>query len=81
MDKEQIMSKLTALFQELFEDDDIVLTEQTTAKDIDDWDSLAHLELISTVETEFKIRFTLGEINSFANVGEMCGCIMKHLEA
>lgn len=81
MDKEQIMSKLTALFQELFEDDDIVLTEQTTAKDIDDWDSLAHLELISTVETEFKIRFTLGEINSFANVGEMCSCIMKHLEA
>lgn len=81
MDKEQIMSKLTALFQELFEDDDIVLTEQTTAKDIDDWDSLAHLELISTVESEFKIRFTLGEINSFANVGEMCSCIMKHLEA
>lgn len=81
MDKEQVMSKLTELFQELFEDDDIVLTEETTAKDIDDWDSLAHLELISTVESEFKIRFTLGEINSFANVGEMCSCIMKHLEA
>lgn len=79
MDKDQIMSKLTELFQELFEDDSIVLTDETTAKDIDDWDSLAHLELISTVEEEFKIRFTLGEVNSFANVGEMRNCILEHL--
>lgn len=81
MDKERVMSKLTELFQELFEDDNIVVTEKTTAKDIEEWDSLAHLELISTVEAEFKIRFTLGEINGFDNVGEMCSCIMKHLEA
>lgn len=81
MDKVQIMSKLTELFQELFEDDNIVLTDGTTAKDIEDWDSLAHLELIATVEAEFKIHFTLGEINSFANVGEMCSCIIKHLGA
>lgn len=79
MNQEQIMSKLTGLFQELFEDDSIVLTDETTAKDVDDWDSLAHLELISTVEAEFGIHFTLGEINSFANVGEMCQCILRHL--
>jgi len=81
MNKKEIMDKLTELFRELFEDDSIVLTEKTTSKDIEDWDSLAHLELIATVEAEFKIHFTLGEITSFANVGEMCSSILKHLGA
>lgn len=81
MNKEQIMDRLNGVFRELFDDEDIVVVDETTANDIEDWDSLAHLELITMVETEFQIRFTLGEINSFANVGEMCSCIERHLSA
>ncbi len=79
MTHEQVMERLTKIFQELFDDESIVLTDETTAADIEDWDSLAHMELISETEAVFEIHFTLGEITNFANVGEMCNCIMKHL--
>lgn len=79
MTKEHVMIKLNRIFTEVFEDDNIVISDATNAKDIEDWDSLAHLQLIAAIEKDFKIHFTLGEINSFQNVGEMCTCMMKHL--
>ena len=79
MSRAEVMDKVTAIFRELFEDDDIIITNETTADDIDDWDSLTHLELITTVEKAFGIHFSLGDINGFANVGAMCDCILKHL--
>ena len=75
----ELMNELQDIFRELFEDENIVIEDSTMAADIEDWDSLTHLELIATVEARFHIRFTLGEINSFGNVGEMCDCILKHL--
>lgn len=80
MNKEQAMQKLNEIFIDLFDDDSIVIKNETTADDIEDWDSLAHLQLISNIEKEFKIHFTLGEITSFKNVGELCDCVIKHLE-
>lgn len=79
MTRQQIMEKLEDIFREQFDDDEIVLKDETTASDIEDWDSLAHMELISTIEGEFAMRFSMGEINSFANVGQMADCIQKHL--
>ena len=79
MNRTEIMSQLQETFRELFEDDEIEISDATTAADIEAWDSLAHIELISMVENQFRIHFSLGEINSFANVGEMCDCILKHL--
>lgn len=79
MNKQQVMEKLNLIFVDLFDDDSIVLTDATTANDIEDWDSLTYLEMISLVEKEFGIHFLLGEINNFANVGEMCDCIIKHM--
>lgn len=79
MNREQVMEKLTNIFIDLFEDEEIVLNDNTTAQDIDGWDSLTYLQMIGEVEKEFNIRFTLGEINGFANVGEMCTCILLHL--
>lgn len=76
----EIMEQLQGIFREQFDDEDIQVEDSTTADDIEDWDSLAHMELIATVEEHFRIRFSLGEINSFANVGEMCDCIVKHLK-
>lgn len=81
MEKKEIMAKLQEVFVEVFDDESLVVEENTTAGDVDEWDSLMHLQLIANVEETFGMHFTLGEINNFANVGEMADCIKKHLEA
>ena len=79
MNRNEILERLQPVFRDLFDDEDITVTDTTTAKDIEEWDSLAHMQLISAVEEEFGIEFNIGEINSFANVGEMADSIMKHM--
>lgn len=71
MDKEKIKARLTEIFQDVFDDDSITLTEKTTADDIDAWDSLEHITLISAVEKAFKMRFSMKEVSGMKNVGEM----------
>ncbi|MDT3694607.1 MAG: acyl carrier protein [Mucispirillum sp.] len=78
MTKSEVMEKIKEILNDLF-DDDFDVTESTVADDIDGWDSLAHLQVISAMESGFNIHFTLGEINNFANVGEMADSILKHL--
>lgn len=79
MTHEALMDRLQIIFRDQFDDDSIVIADATCAADIEDWDSLAHMELIDTVEKTFGVHFTLGEINSFQNVGDMCACILKKL--
>lgn len=76
----EIMEKLQPVFRDIFDDDEITITDYTAVDDIEDWDSLAHMQLISAVEEAFEIEFNIGEINSFANVGEMADSIGKHLK-
>ena len=71
MDREKIRAKLTGVFQDVFDDDSIELADKTTADDIDGWDSLEHITLISAVEKAFKMRFTMKEVSGMKNVGEM----------
>ncbi len=71
MDANTIYQKLNVIFRDLFDDDSIVVTPKTTAKDIEGWDSLEHITLIATVERTFKIKFKMGEISSMKNVGQM----------
>jgi acyl carrier protein len=63
----------------VFDDDSIVLTPETTADDIDGWDSLSHMNLISAVELTFKVRFALGELQKLKNVGMLVGLVDKKL--
>ena len=79
MTRQEINQKLNSVFGEVFDDDSIKVSDATTANDIEDWDSLAHLTLVSSVEEAFGIEFSLGEINGFNNVGEMMDAIEKHL--
>ncbi len=72
-----IMARLTEVFQDVFDDDEIVLTEATSAKDIEDWDSLEHINLIAAVEKEFKMRFTMKEVSGMKNVGEMAQIVAE----
>ncbi|MBQ8078606.1 MAG: acyl carrier protein [Oscillospiraceae bacterium] len=77
MSNEQIMERLTAVFRHVFDDDDIVLTANTSSKDIDDWDSLEHINLIGAVERTFGMRFQTKEVSGMKNVGEMAKIIAE----
>ena len=71
MSEQEIYDRLNEVFRDVFDDDEITVNEDTTADDIEDWDSLEHINLISAVEDEFGIRFKIGEVSSMKNVGEM----------
>lgn len=75
MDTREIFERLDRVFQDIFDDDTIHVTPKTTADDIEDWDSLEHITLISAVEREFRMKFKMGEISSMKNVGEMASII------
>ncbi len=75
MTTEEIYEKLTGIFHEELDNDAIVITPETTADEIEEWDSLSHIQLIVAIEKAFKIRFTSSEIQSWNNVGEMVDCI------
>ena len=75
MTREQTFEKLNEVFRDVFDDDSIVVKPATTADDIEDWDSLEHITLISAVEKEFGMKFKMGEISSMKNVGEMASII------
>ncbi len=69
------VSRLTSVFRDLFNDDSIVLSEQTTAADIPGWDSFNHINLVMMVENEFGIRLKTSEIAHLKNVGELMNLI------
>ncbi len=75
--EQEIYERLNEVFREVFDDDDITVSAETTADDIEDWDSLMHITLVSAVENEFGVRFTMGEVSSMKNVGEMVGLIAQ----
>lgn len=75
MNKEQVMARLTEIFRDVFDDDSIELTESTSAKDIEDWDSLEHINLIAAVEKAFRMRFSMKEVSGMKNVGEMADIV------
>lgn len=75
MEKSQILDEVQAIFREVLDNEEIVLASETTADDIEEWDSLTHIQLIVAIEKHFKIKFTSKEILSWQNVGEMIDCI------
>jgi acyl carrier protein len=72
-----VLTELNGVFREVFEDNKLVVTRETTANDVDMWDSIAHMILISAVEQKFGIRFALGELPTLQNVGDMLDIIEK----
>jgi acyl carrier protein len=76
---EKIYKKLTGIFREVFDNPNIEITSDTTADDIYEWDSMAHMNLILMIETRFDIEFTQMEVMRFQNVGEMAVCINSKL--
>lgn len=75
MEKNQILEEVQEIFREVLDNEEIVLNNATTADDVEEWDSLTHIQLIVAIEKHFKIKFTSKEILSWQNVGEMIDCI------
>lgn len=79
METAEIYRRLTELFRELFADDSITLTPETTASDIEGWDSFNHISVIVAVETRFGVKMTTSEIEHLANVGALVAAIESKL--
>ncbi len=77
MNAEQVLAKFEEIFQDNFDDDSIVLTRETTAEDIEDWDSLEQINLLTAIGREFGIKFTIDDVSGLANVGDMVDLVIR----
>ena len=77
MKREEVFERLHGVFQDVFDDESIVVNDETTSADIEDWDSLEHINLIVSVEQEFGIKFSMNEVTTMKNVGEMVTKIIE----
>ena len=79
MESNEILKEVNKIFSDTLDNPDILLTNETTANEVEEWDSLSHIHLMVAIEKFYKIRFTTKEIQSFKNVGELCACIYRKL--
>ena len=77
MERKEILKRVNIIFCDIFDDDTIVVRDETTAADISDWDSLMQIELISEHELHFGLRFGMKEVLNMKNVGEMIDVILE----
>ncbi|MBH5369007.1 acyl carrier protein [Bradyrhizobium glycinis] len=77
MDRDKIYAKLTSVFRDVFDEDDLSLMPETTAEDVDGWDSLSHIRLVLAVSKSFGVKFSASEIGGLKNVGEFVELIQK----
>ncbi|HEY0246389.1 MAG TPA: acyl carrier protein [Mucilaginibacter sp.] len=79
MERNEILKKMNVIFCDVLDNEYIVLTDATTANDVEDWDSLNHIQLVVAIEKSFKIRFNSQEIQSWDTVGDMVSSISAKL--
>lgn len=79
MTREEIYKQLDEVFQDVFDDESIHVNDSTTADDIEDWDSLEHINLVVAIENKFGIKFNMNEVTSMKNVGEMVDIILERI--
>ena len=77
MTRQEIFEKLNEVFYDVF-DEEITVTPETTSSDIEEWDSLTHITLISEVEETFGVKFSMKDVLGMKNVGEMADIIEKN---
>lgn len=77
MTRETVYERLNEVFQDVFDDETITVQDNTTADDIEDWDSLEHINLVVAVEKCFGMKFTMGEVTGMKNVGAMVDIILE----
>ena len=75
--REEVFERVTDIFRDVFDDDELVISDSTNSEDIEDWDSLEHIQLIVGMEKEFKVKFGIKTVNSLENVGQMVDLILS----
>ena len=81
METAELIKEVNKIFIDVLDSEDIVLTRDSSAKTVEEWDSLNHILLVVAIEKHFKIKFTTAEIQGWANVGELCNSISAKLSA
>lgn len=81
MESNTILAKLQPIFRDILDQPDLTIARDSSARNIEDWDSFAHIVLIRAVEKEFSIKFALNEVGNLKNVGEMADMIQVKLAA
>lgn len=79
MTNAEILQAVSSIIREVLELPSLSVNEQTSAADVDEWDSMTHIQLIAAIEGKYKIRFALGELQALKNVGDMIALIQKKL--
>ena len=80
MSRDEVFERLNEVFRDVFDDESITVNDQTTADDIEDWDPLEHINLMAAVESEFGIKFSMGQVVTMKNVGEMVDIILQKVQ-
>jgi len=77
MNRQEILKQVEAIFRDIFDDSQLNIVESTNAEDIEDWDSLNHINLVVAIEKHFDIKFALGELQTLKDVGAMIDLMLK----
>ena len=80
MTREAIFEEVTKIFRDVLDDDELIIKDETNSDDIEDWDSLEHINLVVAMEKKFNLKFNLKEVGTLANVGEMVDLIERKLK-
>ena len=76
---DDILTRLQPIFRDVLESPGLVISERSSGDNVDGWDSLAHINLVSSIEQEFRVRFALGELEKLKDVGDMIELIKRKL--
>ena len=78
---DSILEELQSIFRNILDQPDLILTRQSNGSNVDDWDSLAHINLVTSIEKHYKIKFALGELQDLKDVGDMIDLIKLKVAA
>jgi acyl carrier protein len=78
---DNLLAELQVIFRDIFDQPNLVITRESNASTVEDWDSLTHVNLITAIEKRYKIRFALGELQDLKNVGDMIEMMQEKLAA
>ena len=80
MTRKEVFNGVQDIFRDIFDENELIISDTTSSDEIEDWDSLNHINLVSAIEKEFKINFTLGELMVLKDVGAMIDLMMEKLK-
>ncbi|MDD3413736.1 MAG: acyl carrier protein [Lachnospiraceae bacterium] len=79
MNREEIFEEVQTIFRNVFDDEELIISDGTNSEDVEDWDSLEHINLVVAMEKKFNLKFDIKEVGTLKNVGEMVDLIERRL--